>query len=69
MVRARLEPLVTAVRRVAWGLLGLLPGPPGDPAVADPLLAGLDRLPPDEQQARRDAWLAQERRGRGDGGG
>jgi hypothetical protein len=69
MVRARLEPLVTAVRRVARGLLGLLPGPPGDPAVADPLLDGLDRLPPDEQQARRDAWLAQERRGRGDGGG
>jgi hypothetical protein len=69
MVRAVLEPLVTAVRRAVRGLLDLLPEPPGDAAVADPLLDGLDRLSPDEQQARRDAWLAQGRRGRGDGSG
>ena len=33
------------------------------------LLADLDRLPPEERAARRQAWLAQIRRGRGDGNG
>ena len=69
IVRAVLEPLLTAVRRVARGLLGVLPRPLDDPAAADPILDGIDRLPPDEQQARRDVWLAQQRRGRGDGSG
>ena len=69
MVRSVLHSPVAAVRRALGGVLGLLPGPSDDPAVADPLLDGIDRLPPKEQVARRQAWLAQMRRGRGDGNG
>jgi hypothetical protein len=67
--RAILSSIAAAVRRVAGGLLGLLPGPPDDVVAADPLLTGIGELPPDEQDARRRAWLAQIRRGRGDGNG
>ena len=69
MVHSVLHSLAAAVRRTLGDVLGLLPGPPDDPAVADPLLDGIDRLPPKEQVARRQAWLAQLRRGRGDGNG
>jgi hypothetical protein len=69
MVHSVLHSLAAAVRRALGGVLGLLPGPPDDPAVADPLLDGIDELPPEERQARRGAWLAQMRRGRGDGNG
>ena len=61
--------LVGAVRRVPGRLFGLLPGPPDVTDPADPLLADIDRLPREERQARRRAWLAQNRRGRGDGNG
>jgi hypothetical protein len=69
MVHSVLHSLAAAVRRALGGVPGLLPGPSDDPAVADPLLDGIDRLPPKEQEARRQAWLAQMRRGRGDGNG
>jgi hypothetical protein len=68
-MRSVLHSLAAAVRRVLGGLLGLLPRPPDDAKAADPLLDGIEGLPPEEQQARRDAWLAQQRRGRGDGNG
>ena len=67
-MRTLLSPIGAAVRRALGSLLGLLPGPP-DADVADPLLDGIDERPPEERQARRDAWLAQMRRGRGDGNG
>ena len=68
-MRALLRSPAGAVRRLPGRLLGLLPGPPDDDVPADPLLAGIDRLPPEERAARRQAWLAQIRRGRGDGNG
>jgi hypothetical protein len=68
-MRSLLSSLVGAVRRVPGRLLDLLPGPPAVTDPADPLLAYIDRLPRQEQQARRRAWLAQNRRGRGDGNG
>lgn len=61
--------LAGAVRRFLGRLLDLLPGPPDDHEAADPLLADLDRLPPEEQAARRQAWMQRFRRGRGDGNG
>ncbi|MFH0751954.1 MAG: hypothetical protein V2B17_08980 [Chloroflexota bacterium] len=67
--RAVLRSLAGAVRRLPGRLLGLLPGPPDDDAPADPLLAGIDRLPPEERAARRRAWMQRLRRGRGDGNG
>jgi hypothetical protein len=68
-MRSVLASLVGAARHVPGRLLGVLPGPPDDAAAADPLLGDIDRQPPEEQQARRQAWLAQFRRGRGDGNG
>ena len=60
---------VRSLGRFLERMLNRLPGPPDDDAPADPLLADLDRLPPRERDARRRAWLAQLRRGRGDGNG
>ncbi|HYN48162.1 MAG TPA: hypothetical protein VER83_04800 [Candidatus Nanopelagicales bacterium] len=61
--------LVRTLRLLLARLVDLLPGPPDHDAPADPLLADLDKVPPDERAARRRAWLAQVRRGRGEGGG
>lgn len=68
-MRSERPSLVHSLHSLLSRLADLLPGPPDADAPADPLLDGIDRLPPDEQQARRDAWLAQQRRGRGDGNG
>jgi hypothetical protein len=57
------------VGRFLGRLLGLLPGPPDKSDAGDPLIAGLDSLPPDERQARLQAWRGKFRWGRGDGGG
>ena len=61
--------LVRSLRRLLDRLADLLPAPPDADAPADPLLADLDQVPPGERAARRRAWLAQIRRGRGDGNG
>lgn len=58
-----------ALRRSLARLLNLLPVPPDDDAPPDPLLANLEGLPPEEQAARRQAWMQRFRRGRGDGNG
>jgi hypothetical protein len=67
--RSPFHVLLAKARRIPGRLLGMLPGPPDDGGAPDPLLEGIETLPPAEQQARRDAWLAQMRRGRGDGNG
>ena len=67
--RTVLRSVAATARRALDGVLGLLPGPPDAAPTADPLLDGIKILPPAEQQARRKAWLAQMRRGRGDGNG
>ncbi len=68
-MRAVVRSLAGAVRRFPGRLLGLLPGPPDEAEAADPLLADIDRLPPEEQAARRQVWMQRFRRGRGDGAG
>ena len=62
-----LHAIAATARRALDGVLGLLPGPPDDATPADPLLDRIESLPPAEQQTRRETWLAQMRRGRGDG--
>ncbi len=57
------------VRRFLGWLLGLLPGPPDAAEPGDPLLTGLDVLPPKVREARLRVWRGGFRRGRGDGGG
>ena len=57
------------IRRLVERLLGLMPGPPDEAEAGDPLLAGLDKLPPEEREARLRAWRGKFRWGRGDGGG
>jgi hypothetical protein len=68
-MRSERTSLVRSLRSLLSRLADLLPGPPDADAPADPLLADLDLAPPDERAARRRAWLAQIRRGRGDGNG
>jgi hypothetical protein len=68
-MRSKRPSLVHSLRSLFSRVVDVLPGPPDADAPADPLLADLDQLPPDERAARRRAWLAQIRRGRGDGNG
>ena len=55
------------VRLLAW--LGDQMTVPPDEMPDDPLLAGIEDLPPEERDARMRVWLQRLRRGRGDGGG
>jgi len=62
-------PRVGPLRRLVRWLVDQLPGPPEEHAPGDPLLSGLEALPPDERAARMSSWGARFRRGRGDGNG
>ncbi|MFH1475839.1 MAG: hypothetical protein ABIG85_08285 [Chloroflexota bacterium] len=66
---SRVRSLLSSLSRLPSRLLNLLPGPPDGAEGADPLLANLDQLPPQERAARRQAWMQRFRRGRGDGNG
>ena len=68
-MRSALRRLVGAVRHLLASLLGLLPGPPDGTDADASLLADIDPAPPEEQAARRQAWMQRFRRGRGDGAG
>jgi hypothetical protein len=53
-------------RALAW-LVSLLPTPPDDTQPRDPLLDGLDDLPPEEREARSRVLYGRSRWGRGNG--
>jgi hypothetical protein len=54
------------VGRLLDAVLDLLPGPPS-PETREPLVDGLDALPPKQRTARMRVLLGKHRRGRGDG--
>lgn len=55
------------LRRVLSWLVGLLPSPPDEQAARDPLVDGLDDLPPEEREARSRVLYGRSRWGRGNG--
>jgi hypothetical protein len=58
------------LRRLIERVLAVVAVPPARPGVeGDGVLEDLDRLSPEEREARLRVWHTRTRRGRGDGGG
>lgn len=55
------------IRRVLSWLVDLLPAPRDDDQPRDPLVDGLDDLPPEEREARSRVLYGRSRWGRGNG--